>query len=81
MPILSPFSFLKSGFRHRPTSFYGRPLWLRKYKLLKHYRKRCNQGRFIYKTLFDLNDQFLRRMHQNNNLPYFFMCSLGDFFF
>jgi hypothetical protein len=79
LPVMSAFNYLKKGFRFRPTSFYGRPLWQKKYNSVSHYPKDCNRGRLVYKKLFDINEDFLRRMKLNSNLPYFLMCSTGEY--
>ena len=61
------FNYLKSGFRLKPTSFYARPMWIKKLE-----NDNCN-GRPLFQTFFDLIESFLRRMNNNinQNMPYF----------
>ena len=79
LPMMGPFNFNKKGFRFRPTSFYGRPMWQNKYNSMTQYPKDCNRGSFVFKKLNDINEDFLRRMKLNSNLPYFLMCSTGQY--
>ena len=79
--MLCPFSYLRKGFRYRPTSFYGRPLWVRKYNGFFKFQTDCKRGRHVYKTLIKLNDLFLKQMNnqKNKNLPFFLNSFLGEY--
>ena len=80
LPNLNPFTYFKKGFRRnsRPTSFYGRPFWLAKYNFSNHFKTMCDSGRLIYKTVFDINEFFMKRMN-HSSFPYFFISSIGEY--
>ena len=44
--MISAFNFNRPGFRNQPTSFYARPLWVRKYdgknSIFKRLFFKCN---------------------------------------
>ena len=75
------FNYVKKGFRYKPTSYYSRPLWVRKYSTRTQNPNRCQRGRPIYKTSFDNVKLFLQRMNedQNSNKPYFFLNFLTEY--
>jgi hypothetical protein len=72
-PPWAIFNYLKDGFRYRPAAFYGRPYWLKYYKIRSGGYSMCHQNIPTYKTFYNMIESFINQMNSkdNKNTPYF----------